>query len=110
VANLRLAAFGRLRPLSSSYAALLAAGAIAFLGASAMIEMLYHLQLNEALGPVMSFCGIRLDAKGASAWLAALALLAVGGVAFERARRRFVLRWDAAQSDIERELKRRDAA
>ena len=110
VANLRLAAFGKLRPLLSGYLALLVAGAIAFTGASAMVEMLYHLQLNEALGPVMKFGGVSLDAKDAPAWLAAAALFVVGAVLFEIARRRFRTRWDAAQHDIERELKRREAA
>ena len=108
--NLRLAAFGKLKPLLSGYLALLVAGAIAFTGASAMVEMLYHLQLNEALGPIMKFGGVSLDAKGAPAWMVAALLFAAGAVAFEVARRRFRVRWDAAQEDIERELKRREAA
>jgi branched-chain amino acid transport system permease protein len=110
LANLRLAAFGKLRPLLGGYLALLAAGAIAFLGASAMVEMLYHLQLNEALGPVMKFAGLSLDAKGAPAWAGAILVFAAGTLAFEVARRRVRVRWDAAQDDIERELKRREAA
>ncbi|MCK9687432.1 branched-chain amino acid ABC transporter permease [Scleromatobacter humisilvae] len=110
LANLRLAAFGRLRPLLSGYLALFVAGAIAFTGASAMVEMLYHLQLNEALGPVMTFGGVSLNAKGAGAWVGAALLFVAGAIAFELARRRFRVRWDAAQHDIERELKRREAA
>ena len=110
LANLRLASFGKLKPLLPGYLALAVTGAIAFTGASAMVEMLYHLQLNEALGPVMKFGGLSLDAKGASAWVGAALLLAVGGAAFEVARRRFRVQWDAAQSDIERETKRREAA
>ena len=108
--NLRLAAFGRLKPLLPGYLALLVAGAIAFTGASAMVEMLYHLQLNEALGPVMTFGGVSLDAKGAPAWVGAALLLVAGAMAFELARRRFRVRWDAAQEDVERELRRREAA
>ena len=110
LANLRLASFGKLRPLLPGYLALAVAGAIAFTGASAMVEMLYHLQLNEALGPVMKFGGLSLDTKGASAWIVAALLLAIGGAAFEVARRRLRAQWDAAQSDIERETKRREAA
>jgi branched-chain amino acid transport system permease protein len=110
LANLRLAAFGRLRPLLGAYLALLVAGAIAFAGASAMVEMLYHLQLNQALGPVMRFGGVSLDARGAPAWVGAALLFAAGAGAFELARRRLRVRWDAAQDDIERELKRREAA
>ena len=110
LANLRLASFGRFKPLLPGYLALALTGAIAFTGASAMVEMLYHLQLNEALGPVMKFAGVSLDAKGASAWMIAALLLVVGGAAFDVARRRFRVLWDSAQSDIERELKRREAA
>ena len=110
LANLRLASFGKLRPLLRGYLALALSGALALTGASAMVEMLYHLQLNEALGPVMSFGGVMLDAKGAAAWVGAGVLFAVGAVAFELARRRFRLRWDEAQGDIEREIKRKEAA
>jgi branched-chain amino acid transport system permease protein len=110
LANLRLAAFGKLRPLWRGYLALAVAGAVALTGASAMVEMLYHLQLNEALGPVMKFGGVMLDAKGAPAWAVASVLFVVGAVAFEVARRRLRVRWDEAQGDIEREIKRRAAA
>jgi branched-chain amino acid transport system permease protein len=110
LANLRLAAFGKLRPLLGGYLALVLTGALAFTGASAMVEMLYHLQLNEALGPVMKFGGVTLDAKGGAAWVGAALLFAAGAVAFEVARRRFRVRWDEAQGDIEREMKRREAA
>jgi branched-chain amino acid transport system permease protein len=110
LANLRLAAFKRLRLLLPGYLALAGAGAVALAGASAMVEMLYHLQLNEALGPVMKFGGVTLDAKGAPAWVGAALLFAVGAVAFELARRRLRVRWDEAQSEIEREMKRRGLA
>jgi branched-chain amino acid transport system permease protein len=110
LANLRLAASGKLRPLLSGYLALLVAAAVAFAGASAMVEMLYHLQLNEALGPMMKFGGVTLDAKGAPAWVGAALLFLAGALAFELARRRFRVRWDEAQGEIEREMKRREAA
>jgi len=110
LANLRLAAFGKLRPLLRLYAGMFVGGAIAFVGASMMIEMLYHMQLNEALGPVMKFCGMPLNVRNPLPWMAALVQLLNGGLAFELLRRRFVARWDAAQADIERELKRREAA
>jgi branched-chain amino acid transport system permease protein len=110
LANLRLAASGRLRALLPGYLAVLVTGAIAFTGASAMVEMLYHLQLSEALGPVMRFGGVTLNAKGATAWVGAALLLAAGAIAFEFARRRLQVRWDAAQADIELETRRREAA
>jgi branched-chain amino acid transport system permease protein len=110
LANARLWAFGRLRALLPGYLALLAAGGVAFLGASAMVEMLYHLQLNQALGPVMKFCGVTLDARAAGPWAGAAVVFAAGAVAFERVRRRVLARWSAAQDDIERELRRRQGA
>jgi branched-chain amino acid transport system permease protein len=108
--NLRLAAHGKLRALLPGYLALALAGALAFTGASAMVEMLYHLQLSQALGPVMRFGGVMLDASRAGAWAGAAALFVAGAGAFEIARRRFRVRWDAAQADIERDIQRREAA
>jgi len=110
LANLRLAAHGRLRAFGRLYAALAASGAAALAGASAMIEMVYHLELNQALGPMMRFGGLALDASHAPAWVGAAALLAAGGILFEVARRRFRVRWDEAQVDIGRVLARREAA
>lgn len=109
VANLRLASFGRLKPLVPGYLALLAAGATLLAGASAMVEMVYHLQLNEALGPVMKFAGLSLDAKGVAAWAGSGLVFAMGVAAFELARRRLRRQWDDAQAAIERETKRREA-
>jgi branched-chain amino acid transport system permease protein len=109
LANLRLAAHGRLRAFGPLYAALAVGGAVALAGASALIEMVYHLELNQALGPVMRFGGLALDASRAPAWLLAATLLAAGGALFEMARRRFRARWDEAQGEIGRVLARRAA-
>jgi branched-chain amino acid transport system permease protein len=49
--NLRLAAFGRLRQMWVAYVGLAVTALMALAGAAAMIEMVYHLQLNAALGP-----------------------------------------------------------
>jgi branched-chain amino acid transport system permease protein len=110
LANLRLAALGRLKPLLPAYLALLGAGAAMLVGAGAMVEMLYHLQLNQALGPVMKYAGLRLDARGAPAWMAAGLVFAAGAALFELARRRFARRWDEAQAAVERERIRRERA
>ena len=67
-----------------------------------MVEMLYHLRLDAALGPVTRFAGLALDASGALAWSAAAALAIAGGVAFEILRRRFARRWDEAQAAVAR--------
>ena len=69
--NLRVAMFGHMRKLWVSYLALAITAIAVLLGAAAMIEMLYHLQLNTALGPEMNFLGARLDAKGPYSWFGA---------------------------------------
>ena len=107
--NLRVAAFGKLRRLWTSYLAL---GGLAFVilaGAGAMIEMVYHLQLNEALGPQLRFMGASLDAKSLDSWFGAAFVLVVGVALFEVTRRQFVREWGTIQEEIEKEIKRREA-
>jgi branched-chain amino acid transport system permease protein len=107
--NLRVAAFGKLRPLLGSYLALAGTGFTILAGAGAMIEMVYHLQLNQALGPELRFMGAALNAKGYGSWLGAAFVLLVGVGTFEITRRRFVRRWNVTQEEIEREIKRRES-
>jgi branched-chain amino acid transport system permease protein len=108
--NLRVAKFGKLAPLLGHYAALAVAGAAALIGLSAMIEMLYHLQLNQALGPSLKFMGLRLDASSIGSWLAALAVMLAGAAAFEYVRRRFAKQWGIVQEEIERLMKAQESA
>lgn len=107
--NLRVAAFGKLGKLWTSYLALGATAATVLAGAAAMIEMVYHLQLNEALGPTLNFMGGTLNAKGVDAWFGAGFVLLTGVGLFELARRRFALEWGEVQGEIEKEIKRREA-
>src|SRR5438105_8165651 len=69
--HVRVAAFGRLKELWVSYLALAATAFVTLIGAAAMIEMVYHLKLNAALGPEMHFMGAALNAKGANSWFGA---------------------------------------
>ena len=108
--NLRVAAFGKLRPLLASYLALAGTAATVLVGAGAMIEMIYHLQLNEALGPELRYMGATLDAKGLDSWFGAGFVLLVGVTMFEITRRQFVRQWGQTQEEIEREIKRRETA
>jgi branched-chain amino acid transport system permease protein len=107
--NLRVAAYGFLRKLWVSYLGLAICGLIILLGAGAMIEMVYHLQLNVALGSKLKFIGIPLDAKGLDSWFGASFVLLTGLVLFEFARRQFKTEWSQIQEDIEKEIKRREA-
>jgi len=108
--NLRVALFGKLRRLLGLYAGLFVTGLVALVGVAAMIEMIYHLQLNTALGSALPFMGVELDAKGVSSWLGALAIAAVGLVSLEFFRRRFTLRWGEIQGEIEAAIRAREAA
>jgi len=108
--NLRLAKYGKLRRLGGSYLVLGVTGLLAVLGAAAMIEMTYHLQLNAALGSQLKFLGVTLDAKGTASWLGAGAVFAVGIALFEVCRRRFLRQWSQIQEEIEHQIKRGGAA
>ena len=107
--NLRVASFGKLRPIWGSYVAFLGTGAAVLAGAGAMIEMIYHLQLNEALGPELKFMGATLNAKGLDSWFGAAFVLVVGIGLFEMVRRHFVKQWGQVQEEIEKEIKKREA-
>jgi branched-chain amino acid transport system permease protein len=107
--NLRVASFGKLRPLLASYLALGGTAFVIVAGGGAMIEMVYHLQLNQALGPEMKYMGVPLNAKGLDSWFGAAFVLLVGLAMFEVSRRQFVAQWDRTQEEIEREIKRREA-
>lgn len=106
--NLRVAAFGKLRRLWTSYLALAGTAAVMLVGAAAMIEMLYHLQLNAALGPQMRFLGASLDASAVDSWAGAVFVLVTGMALFEVTRRHFRRQWDEIQEEIEKEIKRRE--
>jgi branched-chain amino acid transport system permease protein len=108
--NLRVAAFGKLRPLLGSYLALAGTAFVVLAGSGAMIEMVYHLQLNQALGPELKFMGATLNAKDLDSWFGAAFVLAVGVAMFELTRRQFVREWGEIQEWIEKEVKRREAA
>lgn len=107
--NLRVAAFGKLGRIWTCYLALAGSALAALVGAAAMIEMLYHRQLNEALGPELRFMGATLNSSGVDAWFGAGWLVVVGAGLFELARRHYVRQWGEIQEEIEKEIKRREA-
>jgi branched-chain amino acid transport system permease protein len=108
--NLRVAAFGKLNRLWRHYIPLTLAGLIALTGAAAMIEMIYHQQLSQALGPEMRFLGMTVNVTAVSSWLAALAVFALGVALFEWVRRGFAREWNRIQDEIAAEIARREAA
>lgn len=107
--NLRLAAFGRLRQLWVAYVGLGITALLGLAGAAAMIEMIYHLQLNTSQGPELHFAGVVLDAQSLGSWFGAAFVMLTGLGLFELARRQYVHDWDETQAFIDKEIKRREA-
>lgn len=107
--NLRVAAFGRLRELWVSYLALAGTSLLMLGGAAAMIEMVYHLQLNTSLGSELRFLGMPLDTHGLTSWFGAAMVMLTGLGLFELTRRSFLRDWGEIQEYIEKEIKRREA-
>ncbi len=107
--NVRVAAFGRLRELSSSYLALAVTALVAMLGAAGMIEMVYHVKFNSALGSELEFLGMTLNARGTGSWVGCVSITLIGLVTFEVSRRLFVVKWREIQLYIEREIKRQES-
>jgi branched-chain amino acid transport system permease protein len=108
--NVRVALFGKIKRFYALYVGLFIGAAIMLAGAAAIVEMIYHMQLNAALGPVVPLAGLQLDTSSATSWIIAVALLAVGLGVFEVVRRRFAKVWGHAQEEIEAEIKRRETA
>ena len=107
--NLRVAMYGKLRQLWVSYLALAVTALVLLLGAGAMIEMVYHLQLNTTLGSKLQFLGVPLDAKSVNSWFGAALVMLTGLGLFEVTRRQFLHEWGEIQEYIEKEIKRREA-
>ncbi|MCM2340622.1 branched-chain amino acid ABC transporter permease [Rhodoferax sp.] len=90
MANLRLARHGFSRRLWVSYLALWLTGLLSLAGAAALLEMVYHLQLDAALGPELSFIGITLNVKGFDSWIGSGLVMLTGLGLFALCRRQFV--------------------
>ena len=107
--NVRVAVFGLWRGLWTSYLALGGAALAALLGISVMVEMVYHIKLNVALGPVMTYLGASINTRSTDAWVGAVLVTLTGVAMFEMARRQFQHQWGAVQADIEAEIRRRES-
>ncbi|MBX9817772.1 MAG: branched-chain amino acid ABC transporter permease [Burkholderiaceae bacterium] len=106
--NLRMAKFGKLGRLWVSYLGLAATALVTLAGAGAMVEMVYHQQLNSALGPELRFLGATLNANSVNSWAGAALAVVIGVVLFELVRRRFSRDWSQIQQEIEQDIQRKD--
>ncbi len=107
--NVRVAAYGMLRRLWGVYAGLVVTLTILVGALAAMVEMVYHIKLNEALGPTMRFAGMELDTLSSTTWSAVVLVMLVGAGLFEVVRRRFARIWNQIQEDIEAQVARSHA-
>lgn len=108
--NVRVARFGKLRRVLGWYALMAATGALAFIGAAALIELIYHLQLDLARGPELAFMGVGLSVARWSSWVGALAVALFGYALFEYVRRRFAGQWGEIQGEIAAAVRARESA
>jgi len=108
--NLRVASFGKLREVWVAYLALGVTALVVLLGGGAMVEMIYHLQLDAAMGDSVKYLGMELHSKTAGSWFGAAFVTLTGLGIFELTRRQFMAQWAAIQTDIEKEIKRRETS
>ena len=101
--NLRVARQGKMHVLLPVYSWLALSVSVCALGFSALVEMVYHRQLDAAMGPVLRFLGMGLDTSSAVHWFGLLVYLSLGMLGFEWSRRRFALQWDAVHQSMEDE-------
>lgn len=106
--NLRVASFGKLKQLWLRYLTLALTAFATLMGAAAMIEMVYHRQLNAAVGPELKFMGLVLNTTQSTTWLGAGVVFLIGLALFELSRRQFRQQWSRIQDEIETEIKRRE--
>jgi len=98
--NLRVAKAGALPRLLPSYAGFAVGLALMLAGAGAMVEMIYHLQLNAANGPELPFAGWVLNTQSAVTWGISLGLFLLGLAVFEMVRKQFARQWSDIQTHI----------
>ena len=86
--------------------ALFAPHGITLVGAASLIEMIYHMQLNAAMGSQVPFMGAQLDTSVAATWTVAIVIFVVGLGLLETARRMTARRWGQIQEAIEESIKK----
>ncbi|RMX07882.1 branched-chain amino acid ABC transporter permease [Corticibacter populi] len=105
--NVRVMQFRRFGPLLLPYVALFVALTLAFVGVAALIEMVYHLQMNAVMSTRFQFMGQTLDVASRTHWVAVAGWAVLASALFEWVRRGFVRRWHRQQELIEADIRQR---
>lgn len=107
--NLRIARYRKFRRVWRPLAAVCAMVLIGFSGVMIAIEMLYHITLDAANGPLMQRFGHTIDTGAAMPWTIAAALFVVGTIGFRRAKPIFQQSWSDVNTEIEDQIRRAQA-
>ncbi|MBP6851506.1 MAG: branched-chain amino acid ABC transporter permease, partial [Rhodoferax sp.] len=99
--QLRQVLRGPWRQLLPALPGVLAAWLLIGVGAAVLLEMLYHRQLDTAMGPGLVFLGLPLHVAQASSWVGAGAVLVAGLVLLRTQLPGWQRRWDAVQQLID---------
>jgi branched-chain amino acid transport system permease protein len=108
--NLRVIQAGAFARLRFAYIGLSISALLMLAGAGSLIEMIYHQQLNDAIGSVLSFAGMALDTHNPLTWITAFGVLLLGTGVFEWVRKRFVLEWEQIQTELAQQHMRKESA
>ena len=108
--NLRRVKYGEWRKMRWPYAGMFVTGLIALWGFAAVVEMAYQVQVAAGSGSALTVARIPLDSANAASWALAVAVLIVGGIAFEVSRRKFQRVWNAGEERIAEAIKKAEAA
>lgn len=100
VLNWRVLKAGALRWLWPSYLGFALSAVLILVGAGALVEMIYHLQLNSASGGELPFAGWVLNTQQSSHWWWSALVLGLGLAVFEAVRRHFKQAWDRVQTQL----------
>lgn len=107
--NLRLVKFGKFGRVWPKLWAVCLGALIALLGVVMAIEMLYHITLNIANGPIKELFGFAIDTTAPAGWLIALGLVVIGGFVFWRAKPAFQQVWGEVNMEIQDAIRRAEA-
>ena len=108
--TVRRVKYGEWRKMRGPYLGMFITGLIALWGFAAVVEMAYQIQVAAGSGTALTVARIPLDAASTSSWLIAVAVLVIGGVAFEIWRRKFQKVWNDGAERIAEAIKKAEAA